>query len=86
MPIIIAAVFFDSADCQHRVIALIAIGMAYEFSKMLRMPMLAKLTLCLHCIIAMQALPIWVFDLGSWWHAGLACLAFGITLTYHQGF
>jgi phosphatidate cytidylyltransferase len=78
---IIAAVFFD-ARIASIVIALIAIGMAYEFGKMVTMPMLAKLTLCL-CII-LQALPIWVIDLGSWWHAGLACLAFGITLTYHQ--
>ena len=78
---IIAAVFFD-ARIASIVIALIAVGMAYEFGKMVTMPMLAKLTLCL-CII-LQALPIWLVDLGPWWHAGLACLAFVITLTYHQ--
>ena len=65
---IIVAVFFD-ARIASIVIALIAVGMAYEFGKMVTMPMLAKLTLCL-CII-LQALPIWVVDLGLWWHAGM---------------
>ena len=78
---IITAVYFD-ARIAGIVIALIAVGMAYEFGKMVTMPMLAKLTLCL-CII-LQALPIWVVDLGLCWHAGLAFLAFGITLTYHR--
>ena len=78
---IIAAVFFE-ARIASIVIALIAVGMAYEFGKMVTMPMLAKLALCL-CII-LQALPIWVFDLGPLWHAGLVCLAFVITLAYHQ--
>ena len=78
---IIAAVFFD-ARIAGIVIALIAIGMSYEFGKMVTMPTPAKLTLSL-CII-LQALPIWVVDLGPWWHAGLAFLAFGITLTYYR--
>jgi phosphatidate cytidylyltransferase len=78
---IIAAVFFD-ARIASIVIALIAVGMAYEFGKMITMPMLAKSTLCL-CII-LQALPIWLVDLGYWWHAGLAFLAFVITLTFHR--
>lgn len=78
---IIAAVFFDPRSASI-VIALIAVGMAFEFGKMVTMPMMAKLTLCL-CII-LQALPIWVVDLGLWWHVGLAFLAFVITLTYHR--
>ena len=78
---IITAVFFD-ARIASIVIAFIAVGMAYEFGKMVTMPMLAKLKLCF-CII-LQALPIWLVDLGLWWHAGLAFLAFVITLTYHR--
>ena len=74
---IILAVWFDSKIASI-VVAILAAGMAFEFSKMLKMqPILAILSALL---IAMQSVPLWVFDGGVLWHSGLAVLSFGITL------
>jgi phosphatidate cytidylyltransferase len=64
------------------VIAFIAAVMAYEFSKMVKMPVLVKLFLS-GCII-LQALPIWAFERDLRWHVGLAFSTLVITLIYQR--
>ena len=62
------------------VVTILAVGMAYEFSKMLRLPSIMAIGLML--FIVLQSLPIWVFDGGVAWHSGLAAVSFGITMMY----
>ena len=62
------------------VIAVLAVGMAYEFSKMLQMP--AFLAITLVPLIALQSWPVWVFEAEVAWHSGLAVVSFGITMIY----
>ena len=78
---IIFAVWFD-AGMASLAIVFIAVGMAYEVNKMLKMPSLANLLLSVWVIL--QALPIWFFEQGLWWHTGLALTTFGITLMYQR--
>jgi phosphatidate cytidylyltransferase len=76
---IITAVWFD-IKIASIVVAILAVGMAYEFSKMLKMPVIAAIGLTL--LIALQSLPVWLFDAGPVWHSGLALLSFGIAMMY----
>jgi len=76
---IITAVWFD-IKIASLVVAILAAGMAYEFSKMLKMPVIAAIGLTL--LIALQSLPVWLFDAGAVWHSGLALLSFGIAMMY----
>ena len=61
-------------------VAILGAGMAYEFSKMMKMP--AIMTIALTPLIALQALPIWLFDLGVAWHSGLVAVSFCIAMLY----
>ena len=74
---IILAVWFDSKIASI-VVAILAAGMAFEFSKMLKTQ--AILAILSALLIAMQSVPLWVFDGGVLWHSFLAVLSFGITL------
>ena len=76
---IITAVWID-VKIASIVVTILAVGMAYEFSKMLKMPAIMAIALTL--LIALQSLPVWVFDAGVVWHSGLAAVSFGITMMY----
>ena len=76
---VITAVWIDIKIASIVVTAL-AFGMAYEFSKMLKMPAIMAIVLSL--LIALQSLPIWVLDAGVVWHSGLAAVSSGITMMY----
>ena len=76
---IITAVWID-VKIASIVVAVLAIGMAYEFSKMMKMSAIVATILTL--LIALQSLPIWVFDAGVIWHSGLAVASFLITMAY----
>jgi len=78
IPIIIA-VWVD-LKIASIMVAILGAGMAYEFSKMLKMP--ANMAIALTPLIALQSLPIWVFDAGLAWHSGLAAVSFGIAMLY----
>ena len=76
---IIMAVWID-VKIAGIVVSILAVGMAYEFSKMLKMPAIMAISLTL--LIALQSLPVWVFDAGLVWHSGLVAMSFGITIIY----
>jgi len=78
---IIVAVWFDAIVASF-VIGILAIGMAYEFVKMVTMPNLFKMGLGL--LICAQALPVAVFDIGLWWSVSLATLSLLIVIVYSQ--
>ena len=65
-------------------VAILGAGMAYEFSKMLKIPAFMAITLTL--LIALQSLPVWFFDAGALWHSGLAAVSFGVTMMYRGAF
>ena len=62
---IITAVWID-VKIASIVVTILAVGMAYEFSKMLKMPAIMAIALTL--LIALQSLPVGVFDAGVVWH------------------
>ena len=74
---IITAVWID-IKIASIVVAVLALGMAYEFSKMLQMPVI--LTITLVPLIALQSWPVWVFEAEVAWHIGLSAVSFGITM------
>lgn len=76
---IIMAVWID-VKIASIVVTILAVGMAYEFSRMLKIP--AIMTIILIILIASQSLPVWVFDAGMAWHSGLAVMSSGITFIY----
>ena len=76
---IVLAVWID-VKIAGIVVSILAVGMAYEFSKMLKMPAIMAISLTL--LIALQSLPVWVFNAGLAWHSGLVAMSFGITLMY----
>ena len=76
---IITAVWID-VKIASIVVVILASGMAYEFSKMLKVSVIMSITLTF--LIALQSLPVWVFDAGMVWHCGLAVLSFCITIVY----
>ena len=78
MPFILA-VWFDTKIASIAV-TILAAGMAFELSKMLNMSKIVTTASTL--FIALQSLPLWVFDGGIFWHIGLALLSFGITVIY----
>ena len=76
---IIAAVWSD-VKIASIVILILAIGMAHEFSKMLKMPF--NMTIVLTLLIGLQSFPVWMFNAGVVWHSVLAMLSFGIIIIY----
>ena len=76
---IITAVWIDGKIASI-VVAFLGAGMAYEFSKMLKMP--AIMAIALTFLIASQSLPVWVFEAGAAWHGGLAAVSYGVTMMY----
>ena len=76
---IITAVWID-IKIASVVIMVLAVGMAYEFSKMLKLSVIMAIVLIL--LIALQSLPVWVFDAGVVWHSGLAAVSSGIIMMY----
>ena len=78
IPIIIA-VWID-VKIAGIVVSILALGMAYEFSKMLKIPAIIAISLTL--LIALQSMPAWVFDAGFAWHCGLVAMSFCITIMY----
>ena len=76
---IILAVWFDSKIASI-IVAILAAGMAFEFSKMLKTQTIFAILSAL--LIAMQSVPPWIFDGGVLLHSVLAVLSFGITLIY----
>jgi phosphatidate cytidylyltransferase len=76
---IITAVWID-VKIASIVIMVLAVGMAYEFSKMLKTPVIMAVVLIL--LMALQSLPVWVFDAGVAWHSGLAAVSSGIIMRY----
>ena len=62
------------------VVVVLAVGMAYEFSKMLQMPTI--LATMLLPLIALQSWPVWVFEAEMAWHGGLAAVSLGIAMMY----
>ena len=82
IPIIIAV--WINVKIASIVVMILAVGMAYEFSKMLKMP--ATMLIALTLFIALQSLPVWVFDAELAWHGGLAAVSFGIATIYRGAF
>lgn len=76
---IIMAVWMD-VKVASIMVAILGAGMAYEFSKMLKMP--AIMTILLTLLIAVQSLPVWMFDAAVAWHSGAAAVSFGVTMLY----
>ena len=76
---IITAVWID-VKIANIVVMVLGVGMAYEFSKMLKIPF--TLAIMLMPLIVLQSFPVWVFDAGIAWHSGLAVVSFGITMMY----
>ena len=76
---IITAVWID-IKIASIVVAVLAVGMAYEFIKMLQMPAILVITLV--PLIALQSWPVWVFEAEVAWHSGLAAVSFGIIIMY----
>ena len=76
---VITAVWID-IKIATIVVAVLAVGMAYEFSKMFQMP--ATLAITLVPLIALQSWPVWVFEADVAWHIGLAAVSFGISIVY----
>ncbi len=76
---IITAVWID-IKIASIVVVVLAVGMAYEFSKMLQMPAIVAITLV--PLIALQSWPVWVLEAEVAWHIGLATVSFGITMMY----
>ena len=76
---IITAVWID-AKIASIIVTMLGAGMAYEFSKMLKMPAVVAITLTF--LIALQSLPVWVFDAGAAWHSALAAVSYGVTMLY----
>ena len=76
---IIMAIWID-VKIAGIVVSILAVGMAYEFSKIMKMPAIMALSLTL--LIALQSLPVWVVDAGLAWHSGLLAMSFGITIMY----
>ncbi len=76
---IITAVWID-VKIASVAVAILAVGMAYEFSKMLAMP--ASIAIALVPLIALQSLPVWVFEAGVAWHSGLAVVSCCIATLY----
>ena len=77
----VAAVVWASPMSAGIVVALLAFIMAYEFSKMVAWPPGVRATIIL--LIALQALPLWLFDGGAWWHFSLAFMA-AVTAMFFQ--
>ena len=82
IPIIIAV--WINVKIAGIVVMILAVGMAYELCKMLKMP--AIMVIALTLFIALQSLPVWVFDLELALRAGLAAVSFGITKMYRGAF
>ena len=78
MPVI-TAVWID-IKIASIIVMILAFGMAYEFSKMLKIPAIVEIALTL--FIALQSLPVWVFDMGLAWHSLLATLSVGIIMMF----
>ena len=78
MPVI-TAVWVD-IKIASIVVAVLAVGMAYELSKMLQVPVILAITLV--PLIALQSWPVWLFEVGVAWHSGLAAVSFCITMMY----
>ena len=76
---IIAAVWVD-VKIAGIVVTVLAVGMAYEFSKMLKIPVIMATVLML--LISLQSFPIWVFDASMVWHSGLAAVSSCIAMMY----
>jgi phosphatidate cytidylyltransferase len=76
---IITAVWVD-VKTAGIVVTLLAVGMAYEFSKILKMPVIMATVLTL--LISLQAFPVWVFDASMIWHSGLAAVSSCIAMMY----
>ena len=76
---LITAVWID-VKIASIMVAILGAGMAYEFSKMLKIPAIMAIALTL--LIAVQSLPVWVFEAGMAWHSGLAGVSFGLTMMY----
>ena len=76
---IITAVWIDVKTASI-VVTILAVGMAYEFSKMLKLPVIVAFVLTL--LLALQSLPVWLFDARVAWHSALAVMSFGITIMY----
>ena len=64
---IITAVWID-LEIASIMVTILGARMAYEFSKMLKMPAIMAIALAL--LIAVQSLPVWVFDSGRFGTAG----------------
>ena len=76
---IITAVWVD-IKIASIVVVVLAVGMAYEFSKMLQVPVIMAITLV--PLIALQSWPVWLFEAEVAWHSGLAAVSFCITMMY----
>ena len=76
---IITAVWID-IKIAGIVVTVLAVGMAYEFTKMLKIPIITATMLML--LISLQSLPVWVFDASMVWHSGLAVVSFCIATIY----
>ena len=76
---IITAVWID-VKIASIMVTILGAGMAYEFSKMLKLPTIMAIALTL--LIAVQSLPAWMFDAGLAWHSGVAAVSFGAAMMY----
>ena len=76
---IITAVWVD-VKIAGIVVTVLAVGMAYEFSKMLKIHGIMATVLIL--LISLQSVPVWVFDASMVWHSGLAAVSFCIAMMY----
>ena len=80
---IITAVWID-IKIASIIVTILGAGMAYEFSKMLKTN--TTITIVLTLLIAVQSLPVWVFDAGLALHSGVAAVSFGVAMMYRGTF
>jgi phosphatidate cytidylyltransferase len=80
---VVAAVWLNNSSAGV-VVAMLSMVMAYEFSKMLKLP--TFVTMAMVFVFALQAIPIWVLDVGVWWRLGLGFLAMAIAIAYQKYF
>ena len=78
---VVAAVWLGNISAGI-VVTVLSVVMAYEFSKMLKLPFFFGIIMVI--VIASQAMPIWLVDFGVWWHLGLSLVAMVITAIFQK--
>ena len=80
---LVAAIWVDAKSASV-IVMILAFGLAYEFYNLIKIP--SSIKLALSFCVALQSLPIWIFDMHVIWHIGLALFCFLITFFYNHFF